>query len=70
MINDSGLWPKDLILNRFTFSKEEKLAFRSFKSNNNKPNNVLINRGNRSGIPVSFQYKNNTSSMNSDGQAN
>ena len=70
LINDSGLWPKDLILNRFTFSKEEKLAFRSFKSNNNKPNNVLINRGNRSGIPVSFQYKNNTSSMNSDGQAN
>jgi len=29
LINDSGLWPKNLILNRFTFSKEEKLSFRS-----------------------------------------
>jgi len=51
LINDSGLWTKNLILNRFTFSKEEKLSFRSFRLDNGNTNNMLSNRNVRSNIP-------------------
>ncbi len=46
LINDSELWPEGLILNRFTFSKEEKIAFRSLKLTNNNFKSISINRNN------------------------
>jgi hypothetical protein len=44
LIKDSELWPKGLILNRF--SKEEKIAFRAPKLTNNNSKSISINRNN------------------------
>ncbi len=66
LISDSELWPHGLILNRFTFSKEEKIAFKSLKLTNNK--SVSINRNN---IHVSdSQLRNNSSNMIQDDHTN
>ena len=59
LIKDSELWPKGLILNRFTFSKEEKIAFKAQKLTNNNSNSISSNRNN---IHVSgSQLRNNSS---------
>ena len=59
LIKDSELWPKGLILNRFTFSKEEKIAFRAPKITNNNSNSISSNRNN---IQLSgSQLRNNSS---------